>query len=1059
MSAQQGRVPASFWRRTALHSREAALRFLHRRITLPETGPIPDLVPPPAGGRTSLFRWRVPRWARFTLLVGLCLTLAAYEVRTSALQSRLFSWWAGRLTYTLEPGPSPRIAFPRTGPLDQRLGYTRIPEFSRRLQERGYRVGAQVRFSEAAARMAAWGFPPPYQEPTVAGLLIRDQTGTLLYDSTLGHGVFRDIAEVPPLLLDTVLFVENRRLQEPLDPRQNPVIDWARLGKAGALYAGRKLGLPLPLEGGSTLPTQLEKFQHSRGGQTASAFEKLRQMASASLKAYRDGVDTRQERHEILLRYLNEAPLAAAPGWGEVNGIADGLAAWFGDQPEEVLSALASRTITPDRVRAYKHVLALLCAVRAPSAYLVRNHAALEARVALYTGLLQEAGVIDPDLAHRLRQTPITFLRGRASPPAPLVLQRKAVGHLRARLGQLLGEPNMYDLSRLHLEVRSTLDLGLQQAVGRLFDQVRDRDFLASHGLLGDHLLGAGDPRDVQYSFLLLERTAGGNLVRVHTDTLDRPFDINDGMKMELGSTAKLRTLAHYLELMADLHAELSGLDADALARRARSARDPLTRWAAEALRSEPGITLDAFLRQALGRTYSASPREVFFTGGGAQVFGNYERPEDGRAYSVQDGLIHSVNLVFIRLMRDIVQYHEARLPYDAQAVLADPDDPVRRSLLEDIAGGEAREALARAYREYRGLSPQEIEAHLLGRQVKDLRHQAMLFFAWHPGAGEEALGRWLDSRGGPVSPEELRRMMKAYGDPRLDLMDFAFLMGRRPLDVWAAGELTKSRRISADDLLFRCGETCRAASAWLFKTRNRHAQDLRLRIRIEEDAFAQMTPAWRRLGFPFQRLVPSLATAIGSSSDRPDALAELMGIILNDGVRLPTIDVRGLHFAARTPYETVLEQAPRSGERVMPAVVARALRPGLRGVVSEGTAQRAAGAFADAAGTITELGGKTGSGDNQLKTFRRGGELIASRPVSRTAAFAFYIGDRYFGVITASVVGREAGQYTFTSSLPVALLRLLAPAIESELPLTARVGDAAPPELESRQAPEHSRG
>jgi hypothetical protein len=35
------------------------------------------------------------------------------------------------------------------------------------------------------------------------------------------------------------------------------------------------------------------------------------------------------------------------------------------------------------------------------------------------------------------------------------------------------------------------------------------------------------------------------------------PFDVNEGMKLELGSTAKLRTLAHYLDVMAQLYDEL----------------------------------------------------------------------------------------------------------------------------------------------------------------------------------------------------------------------------------------------------------------------------------------------------------------------------------------------------------------------------------------------------------------------------------------------------------------------------------------------------------------------
>lgn len=59
---------------------------------------------------------------------------------------------------------------------------------------------------------------------------------------------------------------------------------------------------------------------------------------------------------------------------------------------------------------------------------------------------------------------------------------------------------------------------------------------------------------------------------------------------------------------------------------------------------------------------------------------------------------------------------------------------------------------------------------------------------------------------------------------------------------------------------------------------------------------------------------------------------------------------------------------------------------------------------------------------------------MTSSRPVSRTATFAFFIGDRHFGVITASVSGRRAGNFHFTSVLPVELLNLLAPAIETRL-------------------------
>jgi membrane peptidoglycan carboxypeptidase len=971
---------------------------------------------------------------------------AAYEVRTSALQSWLFSRWAARLTYHVGPGPSPRITFPEAGPFDQRLGYTRIPAFTRRLEQRGYRVAAQVRFSDAADRLAHWGILPPYQEPVLPGLVIRDAAGEALYDSRLGHVSFRDNGEFPPLLTRTLLFIENRRLQEPSDPRENPVVDWPRLAKAGALYTGRKLGLPFPAEGGSTLATQVEKFQHSQSGRTSSPAEKFRQMMSASLKVYQDGADTRVERAQILLQYLNTMPLAAAPGWGEVNGLGDGLVAWFGARPAEVLYTLASPTLSPEGVRAYKQVLTLFCAVRAPTYYLVQNRTALEARVQSYATLLQRTGVIDREFARRLRAAPVRFLQQKPFRPDRLVAERKAMNHLHVWVGQLLGESNLYTLDRLHVEVDSELDLRLQQGVANFLDRLRDPVFLASQGLIGDRLLGGGDPRDVVYSFLLLERTPRGNVVRVHTDTLDEPFDINSGMKMELGSTAKLRTLAHYLELVSDLYEELSPLNGEALAQRAASARDPLTRWAAEALSRQSGLGLATLLQLALDRTYVASPAEVFFTGGGAHTFANFDRDEDHRVYSVRDGLIQSVNLVYIRLMRDIVRFHEARLPYDAAAVLSNLDHPIRHRLLTEIADAEATSALAGAYRAYRGLSAREVEGRLLGKHAQDLRRLAILFFAWHRGEGEEALGRWLASRVRPVAPRQVHALAQAYGNPQLNLADFGFLLGRHPLEVWCAGELVSTPGLSWTALRARSAEPIRVASAWLFKTANRRAQDLRLRIRIEQDAFARMAPSWRHLGFPFEDLVPSLATAIGSSSDRPDALAELMGIILNDGVRLPTVALQRLRFAAGTPYETVFEPESERPARVMSATVARALRPVLAGVTTRGTARRLAGAFVDATGAAIEVGGKTGSGDNRYKTFVQGGAVTSARPVSRTAVFAFYVGDRYFGVITASVTGREAGQFHFTSTLPVAILKLLAPGIQDRMQERRAVEDADAP-------------
>ncbi|PYT06586.1 MAG: glycosyl transferase family 51 [Acidobacteria bacterium] len=991
--------------------------------------------------------WLLPFLAAILLAVA-----ARHELRTSALQSYLLSSYARRLSYTIETGPSPLIVFPKSGPFDRHRGYSLLPEIQRRLEGQGYRVAEQAHLSPAAARLAEWGIAPPFREPAAAGLLIRGADGQSLYDAMPGDQIFQRFEDIPPLVVNALLFIENRELAQQVDPRQNPAVDWGRFAKAGFLYAESKLGLSMRIEGGSTLATQIEKFRHSPHGRTNSMFDKLRQMTAASLKVYREGSDTRPARREIIVDYLNSMPLAGAPGYGEVNGLGQGLRAWFGMDLDDVRRALEHHGDGEEDARAFKNILALLYAVHAPTYYLVEHRSALEARVESYANLLQAAGVIDSDFRRRLQAVRLHFVQHAPARGAFCFADRKATNSIREELTRLLGMRDLYDLDRLHLEVDSTIDSALQESVVGLFRQLRRPQFLEENGLREERLLAQGDPREVVYSLLLLERSPEGNLLRVHADSLDKPFDTNEGMKLELGSTAKLRTLAHYLDLTAKLHDELSGLDGRSLRHRVLLARDPITLWAAETLAKNRRLDLDTFLDLALERTYSASPAETFFTGGGEHIFQNFDPRDNGRIMTIKEAVVHSTNLVFIRLMRDIVRFHAARLPYDAQAVLEQSDDPVRHRLLEDMADEESHEILSRAYRRLRNLSAREVESRLLKGRSESPKNLAILFFAWHPGSGMEELSDWLASRMPGITQGEIRRLERAYGDPRLTLADHGYLLRLHPLEIWCAGELVRTPGLSREELLARSKEAAREASSWLFKTANRGAQGLRLRTRIEQDAFARMTPYWRRLGFPFERLVPSYATAIGSSSDRPVALAELMGIILNDGVLRQVQLLQRLRFAPDTPYHTVLEPVPQSGEQVMKPEVARTLRALLTEVVQSGTARRVNGAFVETGGTPVPVGGKTGSGDNRYDTFDRGGRLISSRSVSRTAAFVFYIGDRYFGVITASVAGPDAKDYAFTSALPLAVLKLLAPEINQRLARASGSVAAAVPTRPSRR-------
>ncbi|HWP23538.1 MAG TPA: transglycosylase domain-containing protein [Candidatus Binatia bacterium] len=973
-------------------------------------------------------RRRLKKWfwrLGFFLVVSIAVLV---EFQTSLLQSWIFTSTNERVYYTLADGPSREIAFPRSAPFDDRRGYSKLPLFQSRLESLGYKVVRQARQSETMRMLFENGVSPPYNERPDAGLDIRGADGTSLFRYGQSEFLFAKIADIPPLLVNTLLFLENRDLNRPAAPWQNPVIEWDRMLKAAVLYVGAKLNLPVPVQGGSTLAVQLEKFRHSPNGRTDTPLEKLRQIIGASLKAYREGPNTRAWRERIIVDYLNTVPLAAAPGYGEIHGLGEGLYAWFGVPLAEAVAALRTPGQSPDKLRAFKQALTLLISVRAPSVFLIDERASLEDKVNRFTRLLARAGVIDWEMAAALQETPIRFLPSAPLPPQPSSSRNKAANAIRTHMMEALNVPNIYDLNRFHLQVESTFDVALQKQVTEFLSRLADPEVVAAYGLNGERLLEGADPSKVIYSFLLVEATPAGNLVRVQADNFAAPFDFNKSVKLELGSTAKLRTLTHYLEVMAELHRELSGLDDRQLGAKAQSARDPLTRWAVETLRSDKSMALQAFLDRAMERKYSASPFEEFFTGGGVHHFENFDKDDNHRILEVREAFRNSTNLVFIRLMRDLVSYHRARLPFDAEAVMSDPAHPTRVKMLQEIAEEESRAALRRAYQNYTQRPADEIVRRVVGTKGSAERRLAILFFAWRVGDGEGDLKAWLEKHG--ADTRDVAKLYRAFRNPRLTLADYAYLLSLHPLDLWCAGEYYKDPRLSWEALYQRSGEARRMGSAWLLAGHNRRAQDLRLRIRLEKEAFARMTPYWQRLGFPFKTLVPTYATAIGSSSDRPVALAELVGILVNDGVRRPAVSLTQVHFAADTPYETLMEKSPDQGERVLAPEIARTVRKAMAEVVEQGTARRLSGVFKLSDGKALAVGGKTGSGDNRFETFNRAGAVTSSRATNRTATFVFYIGERYFGVVTAYVEGREAENYHFTSALPVTLMKLLAPTL-----------------------------
>jgi membrane peptidoglycan carboxypeptidase len=985
-------------------------------------------------------------------MVALGCGLAA-EARTSWLQSELFSSLVRQLTFHLEPGRGPGVELAAAGPYDNRLGYSGLPAMVERLEGRGFVVTEQARLSERHREVIAQGAFPIYREKTQAGLTLLDHRGAVAFARRLPERVFPEFAALPPLIVDSLLFIEHRALLDATTPRRNPAVEWNRLVALVPDALSRLAQPTRKLAGASTLATQMEKYRHEPLGRTESVEAKLRQMASASLRAYLDGPETIAARRRIVVDYLNSTPLSARPGIGEINGLGDGLWAWFGTDLEHAVQILSAPAADPgplaEKARVYKQVLGLLLAQRRPSYYLAAGRADLAALADSHLRLLRAAGVIDKELARAALATGLEF-RDQA-PPAPALAyaDRKAASAIRTELLGMLGISDLYRLDRLDLTVETSLDLPTQRAVSDVLRQIGDPAVARELGLHGHRLLDAGQPQgQLITSLTLYERGPGVNYLRVQADNLEQPFDINQGAKLDLGSTAKLRTLITYLEIVAELHHRLAGQPASEVRQQAAAATDPLTRWAANTLAASAERSLPALLEAAMARRYSASPAQSFFTGGGLHRFENFDPSHDGRTLSVADAFRDSVNLVFIRLMRDIVDYVSAtELPW-AAALLADAGHPLRRDYLARFADREGSEFLARFHAELAGLTPDAVLDSLAAEVRPTTERLTVLFRSVRPGAPPAALAEFLASRRPDLrlSERELDRLYQSYASERFSLNDRAYLARLHPLKLWLAGHLQEHPGASRAAVLAASAAERQTSYSWLFKTRHKAGQDRRIRSLLEEEAFRYIHAAWQRLGYPFEQLVPSYATAIGSSADRPDALAELIGIVLNDGVWQPTVRIGRLHFGAATPYETALELQPPPAREVLAPEVAAAVRRALLDVVENGTARRLHGALKSSDGAPLPIGAKTGTGDHRRKSFGRGGQLIHAKTVSRTATVAFFIGDDLFGNLTVYAPGPEAAGFSFTSSLSAQLLKALAPALEPLLqPRGTRIA-AAPP-------------
>lgn len=987
----------------------------------------------------------LPNWVYGVALGGTALGIAgAVETQTGYGQSLIFNEAATGTAFSETRTIDENTAPAAVGPYDVRHGYADTLNIRRRMLDRGFVLDEGTTWQDR--NLFGISLFPIYPEKPQAGLTIMDENDQVLHSALFPRNIYTEYEDIPPVLVQSLLYVENRDLLSNNVRRQNPAVEWERLFFAIQSDLAGTGGA-----GASTLATQIEKFRHSPGGETSGdKIEKFRQMLTASTRAYQYGYDTSQARQEIVLNYINAIPLSAVPGFGEVHGFSDGIRAWYGSDPAHVSMLLQldetnmSDATMQEKAVALRQTLSIVMAVKMPTNFLLRNRDDLKARVDAYLPLLANEGIISERLRDAALATDVTY----ADPSVIRSLYRapdtpqKSVTSMQIDMMRMMGVQSLYDINRYDITARTTLDVPVDRAVSQRLEDITDPEIAARYGLTGYRLLPASMTQDVTYTFTLYERLPNGqNVLRVQADNFDGQFNLNEDSRLELGSTSKLRTTVTYLEIISELHDRYSGMSAAQRSAVPVNPRDNLSTFVIEHLNAaDTDKTLNGTLEAALNRTYSASPGERFYTGGGLHSFSNFDNRHNGGQYTVSYSLQQSLNLPFIRIMRDIVNYtvhNDMNINHD---IYTNMDSPQRQEYLERFADREGTIFLWRAWQQQNGKSPSEIMDVLAEDTRKTAPQLAVLYRSVNPRGSLSQMTSFIQRHCVNCTPNtDFNELYQDYAPGQFNLHDRGYITGIHPLALWLGGHLAQNpdstwaaaRDASADERI--------EVYQWLLDSDRTQGQNNRIYTMIEREAFDHIHDRWQRMGFPFDRMTPSYAAALGASGDTPAALATLSGILQNDGLYQPSIKYTNILFAANTPYEMNFNAAAARPTRVVSAEVARLVRREMQNVVEHGTARRAFNSITLSDGTVLPVGAKTGTGDN-----RQHHSNGSSTVKNRTATFVYTIDDRFYGCVTAFVDGPNAANYRFTSGLPA---QIFSSVIAPELtPLLDRSYGVTPP-------------
>ena len=185
---------------------------------------------------------------------------------------------------------------------------------------------AQARSNDALERIAHLGLFPPYREKPQAGLHITGRAGAPLFSAVAAGARLRALRG-HPAGAGRVAAVH----REPRAARRGHAAPQpgGGMGPPRARARGRATG-----SGGAAAAARSPRRSRSSATRPrASPTRRARSCARCSRRAcapIATASVTMAARRQIVVDYLNGVPLSAVPGGGEVIGLGDGLAAWYG---------------------------------------------------------------------------------------------------------------------------------------------------------------------------------------------------------------------------------------------------------------------------------------------------------------------------------------------------------------------------------------------------------------------------------------------------------------------------------------------------------------------------------------------------------------------------------------------------------------------------------------------------------------------------------------------------------------------------------------------------------